>query len=171
MAPSQVDGAHAAVSNPLRGRDNELASLHDHLARLRSGAGTSWLIEGGPGLGKSRLVEHASLAAQRCGFAVGHGVAEPGDAAVELAVLMDALFGGPEPLLEIVDSQLKGGELLPLETTIDLVEVAMGLAEVAVKLLTETVEPAVYAGELTGQELYELLVFGRLHRVSPISHR
>ena len=88
------------MSNPLRGRDNELASLHDHLARLRSGAGTSWLIEGGPGLGKSRLVRHASSAAQRCGFAVGHGVAEPGDAAVELAVLMDALFGGPEPLLE-----------------------------------------------------------------------
>ena len=100
MAPSEVDGAHAAMSNPLRGRDNELVSLHDHLARLRSGAGTSWLIEGGPGLGKSRLVEYASSAAQRCGFAAGHGVAEPGDAAVELAVLMDALFGGPEPLLD-----------------------------------------------------------------------
>jgi len=100
MAPSQVYGAHTAMSNPLRGRDGEVASLHDHLARLRSGAGTSWLIEGGPGLGKSRLVEHAVSAAQRCGFAVGHGVAEPGDAAVELAVLMDALFGGPEPLLE-----------------------------------------------------------------------
>ena len=99
-APSQVDRAHAAISNPLRGRDNELASLHDHLARLRSGAGTSWLIEGGPGLGKSRLVEHAMSAARRCGFAVGHGVAEPGDAAVELAVLMEALFGGVGPLLE-----------------------------------------------------------------------
>jgi len=102
MAPGQVDvvGAHAGVSNPLRGRDDEVASLHEHLARLRSGAGTSWLIEGGPGLGKSRLVEHASSAARGCGFAVGHGVAEPGDAAVELAVLMDALFGGPEPVLE-----------------------------------------------------------------------
>jgi len=102
MAPGQVDvvGAHAGVSNPLRGRDDEVASLHEHLARLRSGAGTSWLIEGGPGLGKSRLVEHASSAARGCGFAVGHGVAEPGDASVELAVLMDALFGGPEPVLE-----------------------------------------------------------------------
>ena len=29
----------------------------------------------------------------------------------------------------------------PLETTVDLVEVAVGLAEVAVKLFTETVEP------------------------------
>jgi len=100
MAPSQVDGAHATMSNPLRGRDGEVASLHEHLARLRGGAGTSWLIEGGPGLGKSRLVEEAVSAAQETGFAVGHGVAEPGDAAVELAVLMDALFGGPEPLLE-----------------------------------------------------------------------
>jgi DNA-binding CsgD family transcriptional regulator len=99
-APIQVDGVHAAIWNPLRGRDHELASLHDHLARLRSGGGTSWLIEGGPGLGKSHLVEHAVSVARRCGFAVGHGVAEPGDASVELAVLMDALFGGPEPLLE-----------------------------------------------------------------------
>src|ERR1700722_15076247 len=99
-APSHVDGAHAAISNPLRGRDRERACLHDHLARRRRGGGTSWLIEGGPGLGKSRLVEHAVSVARRCGFAVGHGVAEPGDASVELAVLMDALFGGPEPLLE-----------------------------------------------------------------------
>ena len=93
-APSLVPGAHGAMSNPLRGRDGEMASLHDHLARLRSGTGTSWLIEGGPGLGKSRLVEQAVSAAREAGFAVGHGVAEPGDAAVELAVLMDALFGG-----------------------------------------------------------------------------
>jgi hypothetical protein len=111
-------------------------------------------------------------------------------------------------LLEIVDSQLKGGELLPeafqsafeelataarlghqrldpaeglhdglvflfqpLETAVDLVQVTMGFAEVTVKLFTETVEPAVNAGELTGQELYELLALGRMHRASPISHR
>jgi len=90
----------AAMSNPLRGRDGEVAALHDHLARLRTGTGTSWLIEGGAGLGKSRLLEQARSAARETGFAVGHGVAEPGDAAVELAVLMDALFEGPEPALE-----------------------------------------------------------------------
>ena len=88
------------MPNPLRGRDGELVKLHDHLARLQTGAGTSWLIEGGPGLGKSRLIEQALRAARETGFAAGHGVAEPGDAAVELAVLMDALFEGPEPLLE-----------------------------------------------------------------------
>jgi DNA-binding CsgD family transcriptional regulator len=62
--------------------------------------GTCWLIEGGPGLGKSRLIEEAIWAAQETGFAVGQSVAEPRDAALELAVLVEALFGGPEPLLE-----------------------------------------------------------------------
>ena len=93
--PGQVDGTH-----PLRGRDGELAALREHLTRLRGGAAACWLVEGGPGLGKSRLIEQAVTAALEAGFAVGHGVAEPGDAAVELAVLMDALFEGPEPLLE-----------------------------------------------------------------------
>ena len=100
MLSGQADRTHITLSNPLRGRDGELASLREHLARLRSGAGTCWLIEGGPGLGKTRLVEQAVSAAREAGFAVGHGVAEPGDAAVELAVLMNALFGGPEPLLD-----------------------------------------------------------------------
>jgi DNA-binding CsgD family transcriptional regulator len=98
--PDHVPGAWTAWSNPLRGRHAELASLHEHLSRLRNGVGTSWLIEGGPGLGKSRLVQRALSAAQQAGFAVGHGVAEPGDAAVPLAALMDALFEGPEPLLD-----------------------------------------------------------------------
>src|SRR3984957_12632322 len=98
-----VEAARAAgttMSYPLRGRDGELTSLHDLLARLRSGAGASWLIEGAPGLGKSRLIEQAMSAARESGFAVGHGVAEPGDAAVERAVLMDALSGGHEPLVD-----------------------------------------------------------------------
>ena len=97
---SWVAAGYGTASNPLRGRDGELASLRDHLARLRGGAGTSWLIEGGPGLGKTRLIEQAVSAARENGFAVGQGVAGPGDAAVELVVLMEALFGGPEPLLE-----------------------------------------------------------------------
>src|ERR1700730_8503311 len=98
-----VEAARAAgttMSYPLRGREGELTSLHDLLPRLRSGAGTSWLMQGAPGLGKNRRIEQAVAAARESGFAVGHGVAEPGDAAVELAVLMDALFGGAEPLLD-----------------------------------------------------------------------
>ena len=88
------------MSNPLRGRAGELASLQQHLGRLHGGAGTTWLIEGRPGLGKSRLVEQAASAARQAGFAVGYGAAEPGDAAVPLGVLMDALFEGSRPVLD-----------------------------------------------------------------------
>jgi DNA-binding CsgD family transcriptional regulator len=98
--PDHVPGTRAVGPNPMRGRHAELVSLHEHLSRLRNGAGTSWLIEGAPGLGKSRLMKQARSAAQQAGFAVGHGVAEPGDAAMPLAALMDALFEGPEPLLD-----------------------------------------------------------------------
>ena len=98
--PGHVPGTWAAMPNPLRGRGAELVSLREHLSRLRNGAGTSWLIEGGPGLGKSRLVNQAVSAAREAGFAVGRGVAGPGDAAVPLAALMDALFEGPAPLLD-----------------------------------------------------------------------
>jgi DNA-binding CsgD family transcriptional regulator len=88
------------MPTPLRGRDGELASLHGHLDRLRAGTGFSWLIEGGPGLGKSRLLEQVVSAARDAGFAAGHGAADPGGAAVQLAVLMDALFQGSAPLLD-----------------------------------------------------------------------
>jgi DNA-binding CsgD family transcriptional regulator len=84
----------------LRGRDTELASLQEHLTRLQRGTGTCWLIEGGPGLGKSRLLQQALSAAHSAGVAAGCGVADPGDAAVELGVLMRALFDGSRPLLE-----------------------------------------------------------------------
>src|SRR5579859_4350105 len=100
VSAGRAGGAYTAALNPLRGRDSELASLRQHLGRLRDSAGTSWLLEGAPGLGKSRLIEHAAAATREGGFAVGRGTAQPGDAAVELAVLIDALFGGPEPVLE-----------------------------------------------------------------------
>lgn len=73
VAAGRADGAYAAGLNPLRGRDDELASLRRHLARLRDGAGTSWLLEGAPGLGKSRLIEHAAAAAREGGFAAAPG--------------------------------------------------------------------------------------------------
>jgi DNA-binding CsgD family transcriptional regulator len=86
--------------NPTRGRDRELAVLRDKLAVLGQGIGAVWLIEGAPGLGKSRLLEESMLAARKAGCAIGYGAAQPGDAAVPLAALMNALFSGTVPLLE-----------------------------------------------------------------------
>jgi DNA-binding CsgD family transcriptional regulator len=91
------------VSTPLRCRDDELDRLTEQLDRLRTGVGAVWLIEGAAGLGKSRLLDEVLRAARAADFDVGHGVAEPADRAVQLAPLMDALFGGPSPPLSRAD--------------------------------------------------------------------
>jgi DNA-binding CsgD family transcriptional regulator len=67
---------------------------------VRSGAGAVVLVEGEPGMGKTRLLTEAGRVARRLGFRVGAGAAEPGAEVVELAPVMTALFDGSDPLLE-----------------------------------------------------------------------
>src|SRR5919197_1386747 len=76
----------------VRGRDAELASIGVQLHRVRAGAGAVVLVEGEPGIGKSRLLAEATRVARRLEFRVGAGAAEPGAEVVELAPLMTALF-------------------------------------------------------------------------------
>jgi hypothetical protein len=90
-------GFHTAV---VRGRDAQLAILGAELDRVRRGASALVLVEGGAGMGKSRLLDEAAAIAHRLSFTVGTGVAEAGDGVVQLAALMAALFDGPEPLLD-----------------------------------------------------------------------
>jgi DNA-binding CsgD family transcriptional regulator/tetratricopeptide (TPR) repeat protein len=91
----------ATSSAPVvRGRDAELAAVGVELDRVRSGAGAVVLVEGEPGIGKSRLLAESARIARRLGFRVGAGVADPYAGAVELGPLMTALFDGPEPLLD-----------------------------------------------------------------------
>ena len=84
----------------VRGRDAELASIGVQLDRVRSGVGAVVLVEGEPGMGKTRLLTEAARVAGRLAFRVGTGAAEPGAGVVELAPLMTALFDGSGPLLE-----------------------------------------------------------------------
>jgi len=84
----------------VRGRDAEFAVLGDQLSRVRSGVGAVVLVEGEPGMGKTRMLAEAARMAGRLAFRVGAGVAEPGAGVVELAPLMNALFDGPHPLLD-----------------------------------------------------------------------
>jgi DNA-binding CsgD family transcriptional regulator len=97
----------------VRGRDAELASIGVQLDRVRSGAGAVVLVEGEPGMGKTRLLEEAARVARRLTFRVGSGAAEPGGGVVELAPLMTALFDGSQPLL--VRSGLRELRSLPEE--------------------------------------------------------
>jgi DNA-binding CsgD family transcriptional regulator len=99
--PRLADLGLATTRTPLvRGRDAELASIGVQLDRMRSGGGAVVLVEGEPGMGKTRLLAEADRVAGRLAFRVGAGAAEPGGAVVELAPLMTALFDGSHPLLE-----------------------------------------------------------------------
>ena len=98
--------------NPvIRGRDSELASVGEQLARLRSGAGAVILVEGGAGMGKTRLLDEAAAMASRMAFKVGRGVADPNDSMNELAPLLGALADGPEAPFE--QAQLRDLPLRP----------------------------------------------------------
>jgi DNA-binding CsgD family transcriptional regulator/tetratricopeptide (TPR) repeat protein len=74
--------------------------LGEQLGRVRSGSGAVLLLEGAPGMGKSRLIGEGVRMAQRLSFRVGVAVAEPSESVAELAALLRALFDGPEPLLD-----------------------------------------------------------------------
>jgi DNA-binding CsgD family transcriptional regulator len=94
-----VLGGPGEPSQAVRGRDAELTSLGEHLDRLLSGAGTVALIEGGAGMGKSRLLQEVSRKARRLSIRAGIGEANPCDSDVQLSVLMEALFDGSLPIL------------------------------------------------------------------------
>jgi DNA-binding CsgD family transcriptional regulator len=85
---------------PLRGRSAQLAVVRRHLERARTGVGSAVVIEGAAGLGKTALLAAAEQAAADLGFRTGRGTADPIDAAVDLAVLLEALFDGERPLLD-----------------------------------------------------------------------
>jgi DNA-binding CsgD family transcriptional regulator len=94
---------------PLRGREDELRVLSEQLAAARSGAGSVSIIEAGPGLGKTRLLEEAIQLADRSSVDVGRGDADPAKLAVYLAPLLEALFRGKRPLLAR-SAALEGGD-------------------------------------------------------------
>ena len=95
-----VRATERAPIQTVRGRDAELTVLGQHLDQLLSGIGSVVLVEGGAGMGKSRLLGEVAAMARRLSIRVGGGVADPGDTVVQLSVLMEALFEGPSPILE-----------------------------------------------------------------------
>ena len=84
----------AATAQPLRGRDAEMAAIDAALGGARDGRGSVLLVEGGPGLGKSRLLEEAVRLAGRAGVRAAVGRADVDDTVVPMGPLMSACFGG-----------------------------------------------------------------------------
>jgi DNA-binding CsgD family transcriptional regulator/tetratricopeptide (TPR) repeat protein len=92
--------ATTTTTTALHGRDPEMTVLREALSSLRSGTGVVVMIEGSPGIGKSRLLAEAVRLAGRGSARVGLGEADPSEAVVELAPLLRALFDGAAPLLD-----------------------------------------------------------------------
>ena len=90
----------ALPSLPIRGRDAQLAVIDERLEQARDGIGSVVVIEGGSGLGKTRLLQAAWITAEGMAFRAGRGMADPIDSVVELAPLMEALFGADPPLVD-----------------------------------------------------------------------
>src|SRR5882762_6006310 len=76
---------------PLVGRQAELAMLTERLEVARGGAGTTTLIAGVGGVGKSRLVAAMSERAAPQGWSFAVGRAYPVETGVPFAVFADAL--------------------------------------------------------------------------------
>ncbi|WP_060900795.1 AAA family ATPase [Streptomyces mirabilis] len=63
-------GNQAGTGLRLRGRDREIAAVREALVTVRAGRGACVVVEGAPGVGKSRLLAELDERAQRCGFDV-----------------------------------------------------------------------------------------------------
>jgi DNA-binding CsgD family transcriptional regulator/tetratricopeptide (TPR) repeat protein len=85
---------------PMRGRDEELAEIGAALGDAARGRGATLLVEGAPGIGKSRLLAEAAATARRLHLRVGSGEAQAGQHMMPLAPLLAALFEGTSPLLD-----------------------------------------------------------------------
>ncbi|MEU9343183.1 AAA family ATPase [Streptomyces sp. NPDC048278] len=63
-------GNQAGTGLRLRGRDREMAAVREALVAVRGGRGACVVVEGAPGVGKSRLLAELDGRARRCGFDV-----------------------------------------------------------------------------------------------------
>ena len=83
----------------VRGRDGQLSVLAQRIAGARAGAGGVVVVEGPPGIGKSRLLAEAVSMAGAAGLRVARGEADEADQVAPLSCLLGALVSGSPPLL------------------------------------------------------------------------
>ena len=71
----------------IHGRDADLALIRAKLECLGEGAGAVVIVEGGAGMGKSRLLTEVQRMGRSLGVATGSSAAEPDTSVVELAAV------------------------------------------------------------------------------------
>src|SRR5260370_26365577 len=78
VEPTVVRAKAREPRQPIRGRDDDLATIGRHLDQLLSGIGWVIVVEGAAGLGKSPPLNAAMTMAGRLSINVGSGAANPG---------------------------------------------------------------------------------------------
>src|SRR5882757_2585628 len=86
--------------HPLRGREPQLAAVAEELDRVAAGVGGVLIIEGEAGLGKTSLMRAAASHARARGFKTGMATADAGRSSTQMAVFLEAVLGGAEPLVD-----------------------------------------------------------------------
>ncbi|MEU8874641.1 AAA family ATPase [Streptomyces javensis] len=123
-------GDRAAAGPPLRGRDREIAAVRADLEAVRAGRGARVVVEGAPGVGKSRLLAELDEMARRSGFDVVSVRADELDQYAAGVALQSALrpSGGPHRTTVAADDQ----RLWLLDGIADALEARTQRAPVAV---------------------------------------
>lgn len=85
---------------PVRGRAAELTAIHDALATLGPDGGAVIVIDGPPGIGKSRLLAEAEARARETGVRVLRGDAFGGQRSVPYAPLLAAALDADPPVVD-----------------------------------------------------------------------
>jgi DNA-binding CsgD family transcriptional regulator len=88
------------ITLPLRGREAELAVVVALMNGLQGGCGGVVLVEGWPGIGKSRFLAEAGQLGLDAGMLLAAGRADEIEAIAPLAPLLSALSSGERPVLE-----------------------------------------------------------------------
>ncbi|MEV5959161.1 AAA family ATPase [Streptomyces sp. NPDC051987] len=103
-------GDQAGTGLRLRGRDREIAAVREALVAVRGGRGACVVVEGAPGVGKSRLLAELDERARRCGFDVVSVRADEFDQYAAGAALQSALQahdGSPRAAAGLDDQRLR----------------------------------------------------------------
>ena len=103
-AVKRDEAARRALANielPLRGRSGELAMVDDVIARLTNGLGSFLLVEGPPGIGKSRFLSEVGAKARAGGVRPLLGKAFEDQQAVPFALLFATFLGAEPPIGDV----------------------------------------------------------------------
>jgi predicted ATPase len=84
----------------LLGRDAEVADLSGQVERLLDGQGGVLLIEGVPGIGRSRLTHEARAIAEACGIRVLTGTGDRDRQDIPFGALLQVLLSDGRPIVE-----------------------------------------------------------------------